>query len=287
MKIAFLMLAHKNPKQINLLLDALRHPAVDVFVHVDKKSKEIRKRITQRPNVYILPEQQCVDVQWGKYSIVEATLQLIEAAVNWETGGYDYYWLISGQDYPLCSAQSIIEFLEANLGSDFIECSPNEVFKKRNDVYFFNALIGQKLWQKALKTIWIYLTGGWERTFSVFKRKAPKGVNYWFGSAWWCLYCDTLKKVVEFLHECPDYVYFFNHSLCPDECFFQTIVMNLRCSENVRTYLHYVKWKKGANSPQILTIDDYYSLVASGKLMARKFDLDVDGEILRKLEKGE
>ena len=39
MKVAFLMQCHKNPEQINLLLEALNHPMVDVFVHVDKKSQ--------------------------------------------------------------------------------------------------------------------------------------------------------------------------------------------------------------------------------------------------------
>ena len=82
MRIAFLMQCHRNPKQINMLLDALKHPMVDVFVHVDKKSQEIRKEIAQREGVYLLPEQQCVDVQWAQYSQVEATLHLLNAAAN-------------------------------------------------------------------------------------------------------------------------------------------------------------------------------------------------------------
>ena len=48
MKVAFLMQCHKNPEQINLLLEALNHPMVDVFVHVDKKSQAIKDKITQR-----------------------------------------------------------------------------------------------------------------------------------------------------------------------------------------------------------------------------------------------
>ena len=82
MRVAFLMQCHKNPEQINLLLDALNHPMADVFVHVDKKSQEIKEKITQREGVYILPEQQCVDVQWAQYNQVEATLQLLSAAAN-------------------------------------------------------------------------------------------------------------------------------------------------------------------------------------------------------------
>ena len=45
MKVAFLMQCHKNPKQINLLLKALKHPQVDVFIHVDSKNENIRETL--------------------------------------------------------------------------------------------------------------------------------------------------------------------------------------------------------------------------------------------------
>ena len=49
---------------------------------MDKKSQAIKDKINQRAGVYILPEQQCVDVQWAQYSQGEATLQLLSATVN-------------------------------------------------------------------------------------------------------------------------------------------------------------------------------------------------------------
>ena len=282
MRVAFLMQCHKNPEQINLLLDALNHPMADVFVHVDKKSQEIREKITQGEGVYILPEQQCVDVQWAQYSQVEATLQLLSAAVN--RGEYSHYWLISGQDYPLRHVDSIIDFLEANQEANFIECSQTKTFNKRNDVYFPNFVIGRKLWKKVLKNLWIYGTGGWKKTFLVFKRKAPDDFKYWFGSQWWCLDGKTVQWIVDYLNEHIEYGKFFEHSLCPDECFFQTLVMNSPFASSVKPYLHYIKWGKGKSSPRILTESDYQEIVDSSKLMARKFDIDVDKEIINKLK---
>ena len=38
MKIAILILCHKNPKQINLLLDKLNHQDIDCYLHIDKKA---------------------------------------------------------------------------------------------------------------------------------------------------------------------------------------------------------------------------------------------------------
>lgn len=283
MKVAFLMQCHKNPEQINLLLDALNHPMADVFVHVDKKSQEIKDKITQREGVYILPEQQCVDVQWAQYSQVEATLQLLSAAVN--RGGYSHYWLISGQDYPLRSMDSVIGFLEANQEVNFIECSQIDAFNKRNDVYFSNFVIGRKLWQKVLKNLWIYGTGGWNKTLPIFKRKAPDDFKYWFGSQWWCLNGTMAQWIIDYLNEHMEYEKFFEHSLCPDECFFQTLVMNSPFAGSVKPYLHYIKWEKGKSSPRTLTTVDYEELKKTEKIIARKFDIDVDTEIIERLRK--
>lgn len=283
MKVAFLMQCHKNPEQINLLLEALNHPMVDVFVHVDKKSQAIKDKITQRAGVYILPEQQCVDVQWAQYSQVEATLQLLRAAVN--RGGYSHYWLISGQDYPLRPMDNILDFLEANQEANFIECSQIKPFNKRNDVYFPNSVIGRKLWQKVLKNLWIYGTGGWNKTFPIFKRKAPDDFKYWFGSQWWCLNSTTAQWIIDYLNEHTEYEKFFEHSLCSDECFFQTLVMNSPFANTTKPYLHYIKWEKGKSSPKTLTTIDYEELKKAEKLIARKFDIDVDAEIIERLRK--
>lgn len=283
MKVAFLMQCHKNPEQINLLLEALNHPMVDVFVHVDKKSQAIKDKITQRAGVYILPEQQCVDVQWAQYSQVEATLQLLRAAVN--RGGDSHYWLISGQDYPLRPMDNILDFLEANQEANFIECSQIKPFNKRNDVYFPNSVIGRKLWQKVLKNLWIYGTGGWNKTFPIFKRKAPDDFKYWFGSQWWCLNSTTAQWIIDYLNEHTEYEKFFEHSLCSDECFFQTLVMNSPFANTTKPYLHYIKWEKGKSSPRTLTTIDYEELKKTEKIIARKFDIDVDTEIIERLRK--
>ena len=45
MKIAIMIQCHANPKQINLLLQRLRHPAVDCFVHIDKNAAFTEKEI--------------------------------------------------------------------------------------------------------------------------------------------------------------------------------------------------------------------------------------------------
>lgn len=82
MKIAFLMQCHKNSKQINILLKALKHPQVDIYVHVDSKSENIRADIESGDGIYLLPKKDCIDVQWAQFSQVRATLNLLNAAIS-------------------------------------------------------------------------------------------------------------------------------------------------------------------------------------------------------------
>lgn len=109
MKLAILLLCHKNSNQINLLLKALEHPAIDFFIHVDKKST-IKNDILHRKDVYILDDDMSVDVRWGEISQLQATLNLFKAAFSMKY--YDNYWLCSGQDFPIVSNDVIVEFFE-------------------------------------------------------------------------------------------------------------------------------------------------------------------------------
>ncbi|WP_418554670.1 beta-1,6-N-acetylglucosaminyltransferase [Hominenteromicrobium sp.] len=283
MKVAFLMQCHKNPKQINLLLKALKHPQVDVFIHVDSKNENIREDIEKNDGVYLLPKKDCVDVQWAQFSQVKATLNLLNAAIS--RGGYSHYFLISGQDFPIKSIGEIVKFLSERKDENFIDCALIKRFEKRNDIYFPRMVIGRRIWQKILKGILVYSTGGWNQTFSIIKRLKPANVQYYFGSQWWCLNDAMVKWIYNFLENYPEYIKLFKHSLCPDECFFQTLVMNSPFANTTKPYLHYIKWEKGKSSPKTLTTIDYEELKKTEKLIARKFDINVDAEIIERLRK--
>ena len=49
--------------------------------------------------------------------------------------------------------------------------------------------------------------------------------------------------------------------------------------------LRYIVREKNANSPNILTMDDLEDVKESGKLFARKFDINVDNKIIEELDK--
>ncbi len=59
MKIAFLILCHKNPVQINYLIDTLDDKDVDFYLHIDKKSNIINE-IKKKDNIYFLDKSKII-----------------------------------------------------------------------------------------------------------------------------------------------------------------------------------------------------------------------------------
>ena len=253
MKIAILIQCHKNPKQINLLLERLNHPDIDCYLHIDKKA-DFTDKIIHRENVFVLPDEQRVSVEWAQISQVTATLNLLNTAVAGIRGGYDYYWLISGQDWPLRSADKIVKFFEEHNGTNFV--------------------------QKIIKRGWVEFTGGYNQTWKIFERK-QLGIEFYFGSSWWALKRETIDWIMQYITTHPEYYKFYENATCPDESFFQTLVMISPYADENTDYLTYLHFQKGANSPDILTEDNLQRARESKYLIMRKVDMNVDDSFLQ------
>lgn len=114
MKIAYLILCHKDPNHVNRLINALNSDDVFFYLHIDKKST-IREEINIQDNITVLDNN--VNVQWGSSNMILATMHLLQEASKEK---YDYLFLISGQDYPIYSNYDITCFLEKSYGKQFI-----------------------------------------------------------------------------------------------------------------------------------------------------------------------
>lgn len=281
MKLAFLVQCHKAPEQVNALLTALDHPNVTFFIHVDKKSN-IGEKILQRENVHLLPGDLRVDVRWGELSQVYAAINLLSYAL--QRGEFDYYWQISGQDFPTVSPQKMLDFLMADNGRNYINlCNSRyagtgktNAFDKRTDIYYPTWMAKRTLLIKALRVAWVKITGGKTKTHRIFKRKAVDQIRPCFGSCWWCLHTDFVSYGMAYIENHPEFSAFFKHSLCPDEAFFQTLFMGSPYAETQAEYLHYIDWSGGGSSPKFLGVSDYDAIVQSKKFMARKIDADFE-----------
>lgn len=288
-KIAMLMLCHILPNQINDFIDRLDDGHFDFFIHVDKKS-DIKAGIKKRNSVHFVPDEKRTDVRWGQYSMVEATLQLIELATK--TDQYDYYWLCSGQDFPIRRTDEICEFLK-NKNCNFMSLyssannskngQKNTERDKRCEIYYPYWLIGKTIPQRVVKKLYNIATGGTGHTFKLIRRTPPANLKLFFGSQWWCLSNEAMGWILEFIKNNNEVCDFFRKTLVPDESFFQTLFMNSPYAENVEPNLVYMDWSEGKNSPKVLTIEDWDAIKESKKLLARKIDYSLDGYLYEKL----
>ncbi len=276
MKLAILLLCHKNPKQINKFLEVMQHPQISFFIHIDKKNN-FADSIIKKDSIYILPHELCYNIQWSSISIVQATLNLIEFAAS--KGEFNYFWLCSGQDFPIKPIKDIVSFFE-NKTCNFINLfnSQNSTGKytnydKRNSLYYPKWIMENTLLQRILKRVYVEITGGYNKTL-FFSRKNIANLKFYFGSQWWCLNSKTIKWIIKYCKEHKEYLNFYKNCATPDESFFHTLVFNSPYKNNVSNYLHYIDWLGCKNSPRILTIKDFDKIKKSNYLMARKFDID-------------
>ena len=288
-KIAILMLCHTLPHQINDFIGLFDPNCFDFHLHVDKKSK-IQPSIRKGNNIFLVPDDRRIDVRWGRFSQVEATLLLINQALH--TALYDYFWLCSGQDFPIKSVSEIKEFFrqkDCNFVSLYssrnnpIDGVANTKRDKRCEVVYPSWMIGKGYWQRGIKRLYNLLTGGVGYTFSAIRRNLPDGLKAFYGSQWWCLNQTTIKWISTYIEEHSEILNFYSTTVVPDESFFQTLVMNSPYSNNVSRNFVYMDWTEGKSSPKVLTELDYTTMVASEKLLARKIDSTKFPDMYKKL----
>ena len=291
MRIAYILLCHKNPEQINRLVSQLvSGNDSDVFIHLDKKSFNIKKEILLNSRIRILSEKESFAISWGSNDIVRATLALIRA-VKKTNKKYDYICLLSGQDYPLTNQKALELFLAKNPDYNYINIIDDQSKeyirrKKLCDIWYPRWIVKNNCLVKCVKRVYMLLTGGFCYTPPLFKRKKPFSYRINFGSQWWCLKSNVAFGILDYCDKCPDVVRFFDHVIIPDECFFQTMFKGLFGSEKYNRELTFVNWKDDRRSPSTLTIGDEVLLMKKSKefFFARKFDLKVDDAILAKID---
>lgn len=274
--IALLIHVHTHPDQVARLVSRLRHPEVDIYINVDGKvnADEFRDKIK---DVHFIEKR--VEVRWGRFSQVQQMLNSFEEIMNVEKN-YSHVLFISGLDYPVQPIQKIRNFLKHNTDKSFID------YHK----------LGDDAWSKLMKKryeYWYFLPHGDIRNNEYvkrlllklgYKRKYPFREAY-YGSCWFCLNEQAVRYIIDFTHENPDIVRFFQYSGCSDELYIQSLLMASPLKDSfVNKIYRFFDWGDQGKSPKILTIEDYDRIKESDAWFARKLDIHIDSEIFDKLD---
>lgn len=298
MKHAFLIIAHNNWWQLKQLIKCLDSDNHDIYVHIDRKSKDFDKynfaNVTQKSMLKFYTEY---EVFWGGFSQVEVELFLLQKAF---TTHYDYYHIISGVDLPLKNNSEIDKFFEKNVGKEFIlfdnkALVENPEISRRAKYYHFLQNYRRRYKQKWKNDFFTF----WERVSLVlqiiFQVNRVKNLDWKikYGSNWVSI-TDSLVAVI--LENKEKITKVFSRTNCADELFIQTIAFNCGFKEkiyqpdlNQTANLRYIDWNRGNNgNPYTFKFCDKNLLIPSDSkenknLFARKFSESIDKSIINEV----
>lgn len=283
---AYIIIAHKYPSQLHRLVSALTDESSTFFIHLDKKANIAAfQRLIGGSRVHWVER---VEANWGEFGLVEATLNALKA-VRASGRVFDRILLLSGQDYPIKSNDTIDEFLRQSPHSNFIEYHslPNPVKWQpkggmyRVNKYFFGLKAYQRYRAKALNFLAII--------FPFLRRRLPQGMKPYAGSMWWIIDDYSLRYILDYVEANPDYIAFHKKTFAADELFFHMILLNAT-DERVRANIvnddkRFIKWKDiTAAHPEQLSEEHLEEIQQSDALFARKFDITEDDAILQRIE---
>lgn len=288
MKQAFLILAHKNPEQLERLVTYLVNKDCMVLIHIDQKSitefNDFRKKYASYDRIRIHSEYK---VYWGSFNQIRASHLLLEESLKHFK--FDYVHLISGQDLPVKKMDELNEFLLKENGQDFVH-----VFNSENNnswsgdggidrmrLYWITDYPDSLKFVFSKLNVLIHL---FQRTFKLFRKISFK-ING--GTNWFSLSQATAKEVVSFVNKNPDFLKRFKNTRCADEIFLASILLNAGLENKVNSnYLRSIDWQTGPEYPRTFRKEDFERLKSvENVFFARKFDEKTDNFIIDQVYK--
>lgn len=264
MRFAYLIMAHNNIDQLMMLLRLLDSKNNDIYLHIDKKTKNVDgEKIAKCVSLSNMQIYREFSVKWAGISQTRCQIFLLEQAIKKH---HDYYHLLSGADLPLHSNATIERFFADNEGKQFIHFESDGFCSKDNSKYY--------IFGHSKLAYWLMLL---QKKIGI-NRKLYCGANWY--SITHDLACDFIKHKEMMLK-------MVNHTISSDEYILQTFYKKVTVGNYVlykNTINDYssvsrcIDWKRG--SPYVWQENDFYELVESGRMFARKFDERIDKKII-------
>ncbi len=269
-QIAYVLLCHKDPEGI--IAQALRLTAAGdcVAIHFDGRALQpdfarIRDALGANPSITFTRRR--LKCGWGEWSLVEATLEALRAALAAFPGATHFY-MLSGDCMPIKTAEHVRASLEDD-DADHIECYDffdsdwiKTGLKTERLIYrhWFNERRRKRLF---------YASMNLQKRLGL-ARKLPQDLRIRIGSQWWCLRRRTVEAALAFIARRRDVRRFFATTWIPDETLFQTIVAHLVPEREIRSRTLTFLLFSDYGIPVTFHDDHHDLLLAQDFLFARK-----------------
>lgn len=280
-KVAFLLLCHGSVDVIKELLDLdfFNNKNIQVYIHYDLKStkenvQKLKEYLGEHDRLHFVEKR--VVCKWGMYSLVRATLNMMEAAVDNQDFVPDYIYLMSAACHPIKPFENLQNLLADNYGKEFIQAYDVRYErwvsqgwdKERYQYYFPFCWYGQRrLFEMSCR---------FQERFKLNNRKMPIKMDMYFGSQWFCLTRDTCVKILETM-ESKKLERFFELSWIPDEFAIQSLTVLLAGYENVANK-NLTFYQFNSYGRPLIMYDDHVDYVKNlPYIFARKISSEASG----------
>jgi len=262
---AFLILAHKDPVQLQFLIEELQKHG-SVYVHLDKDNVRNFVNFSPPTNVFITGK---ISIRYSHWTMIQATLILIEKALE---DGATRLSLISGDALPIASEKDFKTLLASN-----IDICHNRSLKTNYDSQvdlqyyyrFFSSKYPQRFFPRGIN----YLASKWPIKIRIQKYLDPLDMK--IGSQWWSVSREIMIKSIDHHKTHPAFAKYFKKSKHPEETFFQTLFAHF--SPNLKNEgTTYANWDvPRVPHPGDLKVEQLRKAFESKKfLFARKFETE-------------
>jgi hypothetical protein len=262
---SILILAHEDVDMIRRIVKRMSSVG-PTFVHVDAKSIISKSQYQDMSCIFVEPT---VPVYWGDWSVVEATVLLLEAALV--DPSTTRFTLLSGSHYPIISNREIA--LKAGVSGNVIASrnAPNMPDGSRPEVEY------ERRSYKSNKP-----NGWWVKTKNGFMNRVvycgrpldwkavtpPTGMRA--GSQYWSIERKFAEYCVAQIRSSRPLIEYFKQIGCSDEKVFATLYGEYS-DQTALEGTTYVKWAGRAN-PSSISRSDIEKAIEMGQYwFARKF----------------
>lgn len=281
-RIAFILLCHKDPEAI--IKQAQRLTAVGDYmaIHFDARAPRaaygrIVAALKDNPNVTFARRR--VKCGWGEWSLVQATLNTLEAALDAFPRATHFY-MLSGDCMAIKTAEYAHDFLDREdvdhiesfdyFDSDWIKTG----WKEERLIY--RHLVNERKHKRLFYALYEV-----QKRLGL-TRRIPDDLQVMIGSQWWCLRRRTVEWIRDFTRRRRDVIRFFRTTWIPDETFFQTAVRHLVPEDEIRSRTLTFLLFSDYGMPVTFYNDHYDLLLSQDALFARKVSPEAD-ELKRRL----
>ncbi len=280
-KHAYLIMPFNNFEILKKQISLLDYPQNDIYIHMDAKIGEFDQEqfcsIPKYSNIKFIPRK---NLYWADFSQVDIVFDLIKNAK--EVDDYDYFHLLSGVDLPIKTQKYIHEFLK-DKDEILLAIYPHTISYSDDRVKYYYNFLNYKNYRncKFLKGVNLMLM--YLQKLIGINRLRNENIKIYNGWDW----CSLPNDFASYLLENEKKIYkIFRKTLCPIELVYHSMAYNsekfrnkIRDVNNFQnSSMRLIDWKRG--KPYTFRKEDFDEIIKSKCFFARKFDENIDFEIV-------